>query len=307
MEEIECIRADCVGPSNEKGKGAFVIYNGKSPDLDWCIQNNTTNAINAQIAFFHTQKVTNKPNINKMSYNNDELARQAQAALNTLAASNSSQPQNPTPYQPVSSSNTDESPIYTPAVVPMNLLNSHSSHSTHPLANNPAPQRMSFQNPNRQGDLRRDVLERQAYNQGQQSREPLGVGFSAQPPNYYAQAPSYPGPGPSGSQLGTQSHGPISASVIPQGAMDPANLKQKAKREEKISQGICPHDQNPLAPGKKRCESCLEAERKSLAARRQELIDRGICYGCRNKPGVAHGKKCQTCIDDAAAYYQSRK
>ncbi|KAF4434723.1 endo-polygalacturonase 6 [Fusarium acutatum] len=148
-----------------------------------------------------------------MSYNNDEQARRAQAAQNAQWASNSRQPQNLTPYQTGTSSNPNEPTIYKTGTVPMTLLNSPSSHSIPGSPHNPAPLRIAYQNPNRQQDLRRAVLERETYNQAASSRRPPDVGYSAQPPNYYPQAPPNPGPGPSGSQTAqTNPSGPISDS-----------------------------------------------------------------------------------------------
>lgn len=246
-----------------------------------------------------------------MSHNNDEQARRAQAAQNNQWASNSSQPQNFAYYQTGTYSDSNEPIIHTTGTVPMNTLNSPSSHSRPVLPYDPTRQSSAAHDPSGQENLLRTTLVRATYGQGELSREPLGVGFGAQHPNYYAQAAPYPGPGPSGSQTAqTHPHGLMSDSADPQSALsdrDAERLRAKVKREEKISKGECPNDKNPLAPGKSKCERCAETDKRSSAARRQRVIDRGICYVCRETPGVAEGKKCQNCIDDAAAKYQSRK
>ncbi|KAF5711546.1 hypothetical protein FMUND_8941 [Fusarium mundagurra] len=280
-----------------------------------------------------------------MSYNNDEQARRAQAAQNAQWASSSRQPQNPTPYQPGTFSNPDEPIIHTSGTVPMNLLNSPSSHSIPGLPHNPAPLPMTYQNPTRQQDLRRQTLERETYNQGQSSRGPPNVGYSAQRPNYYPQAPQNPGHGPSGSSRGppdvgygaqppsyygqapqnpgtgpsgsqaarTYPLGSMSNPIIHEGptaSMEEQREMRKKNREERKENGICTQDtcRNPAAPGKTTCEYHLEANRQRRGALRERRRAEGKCYetGC-NGPAVAPGEKCQRCIDDAAARYQARK
>ncbi|SCO41972.1 uncharacterized protein FFMR_06604 [Fusarium fujikuroi] len=193
-----------------------------------------------------------------MSYNNDEQARRAQAAQNNQWASNSSQPQNFAPYQTGTYSDPNEPIIHTTGTVPMNTLNSPSSHSRPVLPYDPTRQSSAAHDPSGRENLLRTTLVRAAYGQGEPSREPLGVGFGAQHPNYYAQAAPYPGPGPSGSQTAqTHPHGLMADSTDPQSALsdrDAERLRAKAKREEKISKGECPKDKNPLAPGKSKCE-----------------------------------------------------
>ncbi|SCO41683.1 uncharacterized protein FFNC_08084 [Fusarium fujikuroi] len=84
-----------------------------------------------------------------MSYNNDEQARRAQAAQNNQWASNSSQPQNFAPYQTGTYSDPNEPIIHTTGTVPMNTLNSPSSHSRPVLPYDPTRQRrlMAKENP----------------------------------------------------------------------------------------------------------------------------------------------------------------
>ncbi|KAF5534448.1 hypothetical protein FPHYL_13426 [Fusarium phyllophilum] len=280
-----------------------------------------------------------------MSYNNDEQARRARAAQNAQWASNSSQPQNPSPYQTGTFSNPDEPIIHTTADVSMNLLNSPSSHSIPGLPHNPAPLRRTYQTPNRQQDLRRTVLENETYSQGQSSRGHPGVGYSAQPPNYYPQAPQNPGPGPSGSSQGppdvgygahppsyygqaplnsrpgpsgsqaarTYPLGSMSNPIVyegPQANMDEQREMRRKEREERRANGICPQAscRNPAAPGKTTCEHHLEANRQRQGALRERKRAEGKCYehGC-NGPAVAPGERCQRCIDASRAYHQARK
>ncbi|KAF5972826.1 hypothetical protein FBULB1_8554 [Fusarium bulbicola] len=136
-----------------------------------------------------------------MSYNNnDEQARRAQAARNAQWASNSSQPQNLAPYQTGGYANLNEPRIHTTGTVPMNLLNTPSSHSVIPdVPHNPAPLPLTYQSPIRQQESHRTVLENTTYDQGGSSRGPPDVGYGAQPRGYYGQAPQNPGLGPSGS------------------------------------------------------------------------------------------------------------
>ncbi|PNP82750.1 hypothetical protein FNYG_03981 [Fusarium nygamai] len=249
-----------------------------------------------------------------MSYNNDEQARRAQAAQNAQWASNRSQPQNPSPYQTGTFSNPDEPIIHTAEDVPMNLLNSPSSHSIPGLPHNPAPLPMRYQNPARQQDLRRQVLESETYNQGASSRRPPDVGYGAQPPSYYGQAPRNPGPGPSGSQA-AQTHplGSMSNPIIyegPSASMDEQRERRRKDREERKAKGICPEAscRNLAAPGKTTCEDHLEANRQRRSALSERKRAEGKCYGSGcNEPAVAPGGKCQECIDDAAARYQASK
>ncbi|KAF5692231.1 hypothetical protein FDENT_3003 [Fusarium denticulatum] len=249
-----------------------------------------------------------------MSYNNDEQARRAQAAQNAQWASNSRQPQNPTPYQTGTFSNPNEPIIHTPGTVPMNLLNSPSSHSIPGLPHNPAPLPMTYQNPTRQQDLRRQVLERETYNQEASSRGPPDVGYGAQPRSYYGQAPQNPGPGPSGSQAAkTYPVGSMSNPIIHEGptaSMEQQLEMRKKSREERRANRICTQAtcRNPAAPGKTTCEEHLEANRQRGGALRARKRAEGKCYrtGC-NEPAVTPGEKCQKCIDVAHARYEARK
>lgn len=242
-----------------------------------------------------------------MSYNNDEQARRAQAAQNNQWASSSSQPQNFAPYQTGTYSNPNESIIHTTGTVPMNLLNSPSSHSIPGLPHNPAPLRRTYQNPNRQEDLRRVALENRTYNQGESSRGYPGVGYSAQPPNYYPQAPRDPGPGPSGSQTTqTHMHQPMSYPVgrqAPPSNRDEERERDRNVREERKRNGKCPECGRPAAPGRTQCETHLARNIEKKKKRKAN----GKCYTCGYRDPLTKDGKCQHCIDDAAAAYQSRK
>lgn len=280
-----------------------------------------------------------------MSYNNDEQAHRAQAAQNAQWASNRSQPQNPYPYQTGTFSNRDEPIIHTVEEPSMTLLNSPSSHSIPGLPHNPAPLPMRYQNPARQQDLRRTALENQTYNQGQSSREPPNVGYSAQPPSYYGQAPlnprsgpssssqGYPSvgssaqpsnyypqappdsrPGPSGSQA-AQTHRPGSMSnpIIYEGRSANEVEQQEKRRkdkEERRANAMCSEApcRNRVAPGKTSCEYHMQMRRRSGSAYRERKRAEGKCYkgGC-DRPAVAPGERCQECIDASQAYRQARK
>lgn len=249
-----------------------------------------------------------------MSYNNDEQARRAQAAQNAQRASNRSQPQNTYPYQTGTFSNPDEPIIHTVEEPSMNLLNSPSSHSIPGLPHNPAPLPMRYQNPARQQDLPRTTLVNQTYNQGQSSRGPPNVDYSAQPPSYYGQAPPNSRTGPSGSQA-AQRHrlGSMSNPIVYEGPS--ANeVEQRERRrkdeEERKAHGICPQAscRNLVVPGKAKCEEHLEANRQRRGAYREKKRAAGKCYqsGC-DEPAVAAGERCQKCIDASRAYRQARK
>ncbi|KAF5626088.1 endo-polygalacturonase 6 [Fusarium sp. NRRL 52700] len=211
-----------------------------------------------------------------MSYYNDEQAPRDQAAWSAQWAGNSSQPQNLAPYQTSGTSSNPNQPInHTSGTVPMNLLNSPSSHSIPGLPHNPAPVRMAYQSPIRQQDSRSAVSGNPTYDQGQSSRGPPGFGFSAQPsdystqpsgystkpPNYntqppYARALPNPASGPSGSQTAQANpYRPMSDPGGRQGG--PSNSKKEMDKgeqtkEERIKNGECERCSRPAAPGKKK-------------------------------------------------------
>ncbi|KAF5250909.1 hypothetical protein FANTH_3963 [Fusarium anthophilum] len=282
-----------------------------------------------------------------MSYNNnDEQARRAQAARNAQWASNRSQPQNLAPYQTGGYVNLNEPTIHTTGTVPMNLLNTPSSHSVIPdVPHNPAPLPLTYQSPIRQQESLRTVLGNTTYNQGGSSRGPPDVGYGAQSRSYYGQAPQNPGLGPSGSSqrppdvgYGAQPHnyygkappnprpgpsGSQAAQMYPLDSMSnpivyrgPAANRdeelemQRQMREEKKANRICSQGLccNPTDPGKATCEYHLEVDRRRRGTARDKKRAEGKCYekGC-SEPAVDRDGKCRKHIDAMAAYYQARK
>jgi hypothetical protein len=68
----------------------------------------------------------------------------------------------------------------------------------------------------------------------------------------------------------------------------------KKRRKEQLSKGECPnHVGVPLAPGKTKCQYCIDYLKK----RNQNILDKGKCFAHPKSP-VAPGKiQCQVCLD----------
>lgn len=74
-------------------------------------------------------------------------------------------------------------------------------------------------------------------------------------------------------------------------------VKEAGKREAAKAAGRCAFCPGPRAPGKSRCESCLETARDGAAVKRAECAESGICVQCGapSKPGSTQ------CVLHAAA------
>jgi len=75
---------------------------------------------------------------------------------------------------------------------------------------------------------------------------------------------------------------------------------------------MCPkHHDTECKEGRYRCEVCLENLREYQRARRNRLIDAGLCVGtvarskCKNKPRECK-TMCQTCADTFNKYQSER-
>ncbi|KAF5609767.1 uncharacterized protein FSUBG_3764 [Fusarium subglutinans] len=238
-----------------------------------------------------------------MSYNNDEQSRRAQAARNAQWASNSSQPQNLAPYQTGGYANLNEPTIHTTGTVPMNLLNSPSSHSVIPdIPHNPAPLPLTYQSPIRQQESHRTVLENTAYDQGGSSRGPPSVGYGAQPRSYYGQAPRNPGLEPGGSSQ--------RPSGVGFSAQHPNYYSQPAESYTQPTGSYAQAPPNPV-PGPSDSQSVqanpsgsstypskskqAEYDRKSYAKKKAKKASEGTCLSC-DQPRKEGYVRCEKCL-----------
>lgn len=86
-----------------------------------------------------------------------------------------------------------------------------------------------------------------------------------------------------------------------------------AKRRERREAGLCENDGRPLAPGRKRCQPCLDGARAYQNARNARLVEAGLCIRCAERP-AEWARYCAICgpiqkaaVAAARAGYRVRK
>lgn len=76
-------------------------------------------------------------------------------------------------------------------------------------------------------------------------------------------------------------------------------MPERERVEERRAAGLCTGcGQDAPAPGRAKCEACLEAARQVAAARRELAGEQGLCEACmRRKRAPGRGNRCKTCAD----------
>lgn len=72
---------------------------------------------------------------------------------------------------------------------------------------------------------------------------------------------------------------------------------RRRRREQLIARGLCEQcRQRPAASGHKRCDECLAVSADDNARRMRDALERGLCGRCTKKPIAAPGGfYCETC------------